>query len=81
MLASACALWAEFRVGPTLEYLGCTVGPAAVNEEQWAAPVAKLEHRAAALARSHADTDANISLYHERALSVLSYKSQLYEIP
>eukprot|EP00959_Pyramimonas_sp_CCMP1952_P297564 6224983-Pyramimonas_sp.AAC.1 len=65
MLASVCAPWAEFKVGPTLEYLGCTVGPAAENKEQWAAPVAKLEHRVAALARSHADTAAAVSLYHE----------------
>eukprot|EP00959_Pyramimonas_sp_CCMP1952_P040161 839589-Pyramimonas_sp.AAC.1 len=48
---------------------------------QWAPAVQKYRDRARAIASAGADAAACGVLYRERAVSVLQYKSQLFELP
>eukprot|EP00973_Karenia_brevis_P050240 6972688-Karenia_brevis.AAC.1 len=71
--------WSNFKISPSAEYLGIQFGVDAC-EEQWKGPGNKYHKMANSIAAAGKSASQSILSYNSKAVSLFSYKSQVFEI-
>jgi hypothetical protein len=72
--------WKDFNILPFGTYLGFQIGPSA-GTTQWDKPIIKYRSAAKTIAMTHASAAISVHNYNARAVSTMSYKSQLTIVP